>query len=360
MAKKNVLFIVPYPVGMAPSQRFRVEQFFPLLRENAISYDICPFLDVNTWRLLYKNSSSIRKVWGILSGYVNRWLVFFRLHRYSLVFIHREAAPLGPPLFEWLIAKVWRKKMIYDFDDAIWIPNTSAENKPMNALKSFWKVPLICKYATIVFGGNDFLCEFAKESGARRVLYLPTVVDTEGRYGKTKSKKRDSGITIGWTGSHSTLKYLNLIVPVLKRLETEYEFRFVVIADKNPAIPLKNYMFIPWNVSTEIEDLEKMDIGLMPLTNDKWSEGKCGFKLIQYMALGIASVASPVGVNKIIITDGHDGFLCEDPDEWHTALKELILNADLRRSICENGRKRIEQKYSIISQKNVFIDALKS
>ncbi|WP_300598770.1 glycosyltransferase [Niabella sp.] len=345
---------------MAPSQRFRVEQFFPTLNENFISYDIAPFLDEKTWNFLYKKGGAIQKVYGIMAGYIRRWRILFKLHRYSVVFIHREAAPLGPPVFEWLIAKVWKKKMIYDFDDAIWIPNTSAENKKMNVLKSFWKIPKICKYASIVFGGNDFLCAFAKESGAKQVCYLPTVVDTEDRYEKIKSQHADIGITIGWTGSHSTLKYLDLIVPILKRLETEYEFSFVVIADKDPVIPLKNYMFIPWKAPTEIEDLKTIDIGLMPLTNDKWSEGKCGFKLIQYMALGIAAVASPVGVNKTIISNGYNGFLCEDSDEWYIALEKLVKDVSLRRTICENGRKRIEQKYSVISQKRVFIDALKS
>lgn len=353
---KSILFILPYPLGKAPSQRFRVEQFLPLLDENGLKYKLATFMDDDTWGVLYKGGSVFQKVWGILMGFLRRWKhVAIDVHRYETVFVHREAAPLGPPVFEWIIAKLWRKKMIYDFDDAIWIPNTSEQNKLAGAFKSFGKVAQICRWSSVVTAGNDFLASFAKESGAKRVVYLPTVVDTHNRYKPAADKKQNDPPVVGWTGSHSTLKYLDELVPVLQELQQETDLRFLVIADRNPELPLRHFEFIKWNEATEIEDLQKIDIGVMPLTADRWSEGKCGFKLIQYMALGIAAVASPVGVNKEIITDEANGFLCETAAEWKERLKILLTDGPLREKMGISGRDKILSGYSIQSQREKFL-----
>lgn len=353
--KPSILFILPYPIGKAPSQRFRVEQFLPLLEENGINYKLASFMDEPTWNVLYKGGSVLKKGWGIFKGYLKRWKhVLLDVPNYDTIFIHREAAPLGPPLFEWVIAKLWRKKMVYDFDDAIWIPNTSAENKMLGFVKAFWKVPQICRMASIVTAGNDFLASFAKEAGAKNVVYLPTVVDTEQRY-KPSHKRRNRIPVIGWTGSHSTLKYLDDLIPVLQKLEREIEFEFMVIADRNPELPLKNFRFLKWNAVTEIEDLERIDIGVMPLTTDQWSEGKCGFKLIQYMALGIPALASPVGVNTKIVTPDVTGYLCHTEIAWQTSLVALLKDAGLQKTMGRVGRERIVERYSITSQSEKFL-----
>ena len=126
MSTPKVLFLVPYPLGKAPSQRFRVELFEPYLKEAGIHYCIAPFMDAATWQHLYKQGSVFQKAWGIVKGYLKRLkTVLIDVHGYDYVFVHREAAPLGPPIFEWIVAKLWRKKMIFDYDDAIWIANTS-------------------------------------------------------------------------------------------------------------------------------------------------------------------------------------------------------------------------------------------
>lgn len=355
----KILFILPYPAGRAPSQRFRVEQFLPLLDEAGIEYKLAPFMNESTWNVLYKGGSVLQKASGIVKGYLKRWKhILVDIHRYNTIFIHREAAPLGPPVFEWIVAKLWRKKTIYDFDDAIWIPNTSAENKIAGTLKAFWKVGCICKWSAIVTAGNHFLADFAKQSGAKRIEYLPTVVDTDLRYIPKPYSENNNIPVIGWTGSHSTLKYLDEIIPILQELENEIDFKFLVIADKNPRLPLKNFEFIKWREATEIEDLQKIDIGIMPLTADKWSEGKCGFKLIQYMALGLPSVASPVGVNVDIIQDGINGFLCENKFDWKNKLLLLLQDGQLRHRFAGAGITTIRDQYSISSQKQVFLKIL--
>ena len=311
-------------------------------------------MNETTWNVLYKGGSAVQKAGGILKGFRQRWYTVLReAKQYDWIFIHREAAPLGPPLLERYLKNVLNKRIIYDFDDAIWIPNTSAENKLAARLKAFWKVPQICGWAHTVTAGNDYLCAFARNHTRGRVLRIPTVVDTELRYNQLK-EHRPGPVTVGWTGSHSTLKYLDDIMPVLQELQKELDFTFVVIADKKPELPLKNWEFVPWNADTEIVDLLRLDIGVMPLTPDTWSEGKCGFKLIQYLSLGIPAVASPVGVNPVILQEGESGFLASTTAQWAAALESLILDSEKRKAFGLQGRKKMVAEYSIASQRETF------
>lgn len=352
--RTNILFLVPYPERRAPSQRFRVELFEPYLAEAGIPYTISPFLDAPTWDVLYKEGNSGKKIAGILKGYLRRIKnALWDVRKYSHVFIHREAAPLGPPIFEWIIARLWRKKVIYDFDDAIWIPNTSSQNKIASLLKANWKVKHICRWSATVTAGNEYLAAFAAKHN-NNVTLLPTCVDVEQGHSKIKEHRTDS-IIIGWTGSHSTLPFLDALVPVLKELHSEMNFTLLVIADKKPDYDIPALMYIPWREDTEIEDLLHTDIGIMPLTPDAWSEGKCGFKLIQYLALGIPAVASPVGVNRQIIEPGVNGYLAATPAEWKTYLLQLMKDTEVRKKMGAAGRQKMVSAYSTQSMKERFL-----
>lgn len=346
--------MVPYPMKLAPSQRFRVELFLPELDKAGIHYTLQSFIDEKGWVSLYKKGSLLSKLKAVQMGYARRWkAIFFTVAKHDFVFIHREAAPLGPPIFEWIISKVLRKKIIYDYDDAIWIPNTSKENKLIAWFKAFWKVKYICKWAYKVVGGNDYLCKYALQYN-KHVVKIPTCVDTINKHNRLKDQHSEK-VVIGWTGSQSTLKFIDGLMPVLTELKKKYTFEFVVIADKQPALTNFPYRFVQWNESSEVEDLLQLNIGVMPLDNDPWCEGKCGFKLIQYLSLGIPAVASPVGVNKIIIDEEVNGYLCDDKDEWPKALATLIENESLRTQMGENGRKMVIDNYSIQSQVTSFL-----
>ncbi len=354
MSSVKVLFIVPYPARHAPSQRFRVELFEPELQQAGVEYTLAPFMDEHTWHILYKEGSTVQKALGIVKGYLKRLkTVLFDVPKYDYVFVHREAAPLGPPIFEWMIAKLWRKKMIYDYDDAIWIPNTSAENKLAAMLKAVWKVKRICKWSYKVVGGNEYLCNYARQVNDNVVL-IPTCVDMQ-RHHKGEQVHKEGQVTIGWTGSHSTLFYLDDVIDVLQTIEAKHNTKFVVIANKEPKLPLKNFEFVKWNEQTEVADLLRMDIGIMPLKADAWSEGKCGFKLIQYLSLGIPAVANPVGVNKTIIDEGTNGYLCTTKEEWLAALEQLIADHHKRATMGNAGKQKMQEQYSIASQKDSFL-----
>jgi glycosyltransferase involved in cell wall biosynthesis len=352
---KRILFVIPYPLDKAPSQRFRVEQFFPALEEHHISYIVAPFLDDKTWAVLYQQSGLLKKGWGVLKGFLKRFALLFKATKYSHVFVHREASPIGPPVFEFLLAKVLRKKLIYDFDDAIWMVNTVTPSPLVDMIRSVWKIRYICKWSYKVVGGNAYLCNYASKYN-RNVVLIPTSVDTCKKFASVKTHSNEKKLVIGWTGSHTTMTYLDMIYPVIRKLEEKYDFTFLVISNKAPEAELRSLRFLPWKKDTEIEDLSKIDIGIMPMFRDPFSEGKCGFKIIQYLSMGIPALATPVGVNATIIEEDRNGFLCEDEQEWYQKLSLLLEDADMRQRMGMNGRKKIEEQFSIKANTEAFIN----
>jgi glycosyltransferase involved in cell wall biosynthesis len=351
----KILFLVPYPAQEAPSQRFRFEQYFSALEKAGIDWDVQSFLDSQNWQTFYKSGKMFSKGIALLAGFAKRLAAVFRSINYDFVFIHREAAPVGPPIFEWLIAKVMRKKIIYDFDDAIWLTDKVNESGIEKIIRWRNKVGSICKWSYKVSCGNEYLCNYAKQFN-NQVALNPTTIDTVNLHRiNFDTQKSDKLITIGWTGSHSTLKYLDEVIPVIQKLEQKYPLRFLVIANKEPKIELNSLDFIPWTIATEIEDLLQIDIGIMPLPNDEWTKGKCGFKALQYMALEIPAVVSAVGVNTKIIESGVNGFICQFKEEWLSRLELLIQNEELRKRIGKQGRLKVEKDYSVVSNSSTFL-----
>lgn len=349
----KVLFVVPYPVGEAASQRYRVEQWLPVLREQGINYKLAPFWSKTAWAILYKPGYTLQKFTGLLAAMLRRLFLVIQLPSYDYVFIHREATPVGPPWFEWMAAKVFREKIIFDFDDAIWLPNTTESNSAASKYKWHQKVGQICKWSYKISCGNHYLQQYTLKYNSR-AIYLPTVVDTQRRYYQQKEQQTEI-ITIGWIGSHSTLPYLKLIEPVLQQLELKYAFEFIVIADKEPALNLKSLRFILWDKETEVEELLQINIGVMPLPDTAWAKGKCAFKAIQYMALGIPAVVSAVGANTVVVPDSIAGYTCTTEQEWYETLELLLQHAEKRARLGAAGRIWVEQTYSVQARASTFL-----
>ena len=350
----KILFLVPYPVGEAASQRFRFEQYFDLLRQNNLEFDVSPFLDKKSWDILYQRGHFFQKLAGILRGKFRRIRDLFRMGRYDYVFIHREIFPVGPPVFEFIITKILRKKVIFDFDDAIWIPNHSDQNRFMYFLKRFKNATTLIKWSYKISCGNEYLARYSRQFNSN-VVYNPTTIDTVNYHNRVRSND-SSHFVIGWTGSHSTLQYLNELVPVLKNLEEEYSFQLHVISDRSPDFHLNSLVWKKWKKETEIEDLLQFNVGLMPLTADKWSEGKCGFKALQYMALGIPALVSPVGVNTRIVDHGINGYICSSPEEWENTFAHLMTDREHLNKISSATRQKIEKYYSVSSNSENFLN----
>ena len=351
---KQIAFICPYPFNTAPGQRFRFEMYLDQLASNGYTYHLFPFLDEYTNRILFSRGRVLSKVLGVLLGFIKRFFLLFRLYKYAYIYIFREATPIGPPIFEWIIAKVLRKKIIYDYDDAIWLPFKSDTNRLTNHLKFTQKVGSICKWSYKISCGNHYLAAYAQKHNSS-VVFIPTIVDTDNIHNKVKTFDHDH-ITVGWTGSHSTNKYLTIVLTVLKKLQLKYNISIVIISNQDPELEDLEYHYTKWNSKTEVDDLFKIDIGIMPLVDDEWAKGKCGFKAIQYQALGMPAVVSPVGVNTEVVKNGTTGYTPATLEEWYTSLEKLILDPSTCQKMGKEGRKHIVDKYSKKSTLKDFLN----
>jgi glycosyltransferase involved in cell wall biosynthesis len=302
--------------------------------------------------MLYTQGQAWIKAWHFLAGIARRKLLLLKVHQFDLIFLHREALPVGPPILEFCIARIFGKKIIYDFDDAIWLPNTSEQNSIAARLKWHGKVKSICRWSWRISCGNAYLATFAKKWNAD-VIINPTTIDTNYHRPQPKSHTRPA---IGWTGTHSTSKYLSAIEDVLNGLKGIYDFEIIIISNQKPDWAIDDYQFIPWSKSREIEALNRIDIGVMPLANTPWELGKCGFKALQYMAMEIPAVASNVGVNSTIIDQGVSGYLCETKEEWIKYLGQLLESMQLRKRIGQAGRNKVRSHYSVEANTDLFLN----
>lgn len=352
----HILFLVPYPAGKAPSQRFRFEQYLQFLAEAGHTYQLKAFISEATWSILYKPGHTMAKVLGILAGFLRRLWMLFTLPSADFVFIHREVSPIGPPVFEWIIAKIFRKRIVYDFDDAIWLQDPAGERTFISRLKWPQKVGSICRWAYKVSCGNAYLRDYALQFNPRSIIN-PTTLDTDLLHNQVRDQYQSGRPVIGWTGTHSTLRHLDLVWPVLEKLEEEgHDFEFRVISNQPPAYAgLKSLTFSPWRKETEINDLVQFNVGLMPLVDDPWARGKCAFKALQYMSLGMPALVSPVGMNTEVVAEGSNGFVCDSAEEWYVALRGLLLDQGLRARQGLAARRTIVERYSVASNKANFL-----
>ena len=360
MEKKNkeILMIVQYPENVSPGQRFRFELYKDTLIQNGYHVTTKPFLDKKGYEVIHRYGFYLHKFFAILKGFIGRLLLLFQINKFDFIFLQREVAPVGPPVFEWLYARLFHKKIIYDFDDAIWMHAVSDQNKLARNFKNAGKVKSICKWAHKVSGGNEYLCNYARQYNPH-VVYNPTCVDTKKRHNLIANHDVER-ISIAWTGSFSTLKYLTIVETALQQLQKQYDFDIKIICNAKPTLNLKNVKFVEWSEKNEISELASCQIGLMPLSTEEWSEGKCGFKLIQYMALGIPAVSSFVGVNKTILEEGINGYFASSDTDWYNAIEKLIVDANLRKKMGLAGQHKVIAQYSLQSNESNFLNLFSS
>ncbi len=351
----KVFFPAQFPPDTSPSQRFRLEQFEELLEQAGIQVTKQAFIDKKAYSVIYKEGNHIAKLMGVIRGFARRFFSLFTLHQYDLVFIQREAAPLGPPVFEWLYAKVWRKKIIYDFDDAIWIPATSKQNKLAHSIKCFWKIKKIIKWSAVAIGGNDYLCRYALNYNSN-VVNIPTSVSAQKTAPFVKQEKNNE-ITVVWTGSFTTLVHLQQLLPYLLETYKVRPFVLKVICNADPQLNFPSLQYVPWTVDNELIEIASGHIGIMPSEKLVWSEGKCGFKLIQYMSLGVPCIGDHTAANEYILAEG-SGIVIHDKREWVNSLLKLIDDGSYREKLSENGLKRFNELFSVEKNLSKLIDVM--
>ncbi len=351
----KILFWVPYPKEGA-SNRYRVEQYLPYLEKEGIKYAIHSFWDSTSYRILYKKGHFAGKILSFLKGTVSRITDILLSGKYDIVFIHREALPIGGAIFESIL--FWLKKpVIFDFDDAIFLPSSSRYNNFIEKFKNPNKVADIIKRSSYVIAGNIYLSEFANCYN-KNVSVIPTPIDTE-RYTAPESHSDKNVITVGWIGSITTVDFLYQVRDVFYVLTEKFpDVRIKIVGGDFGASGIPNVISKPWSLEEEDQDLRSFDIGIMPMPDNSWTKGKCAFKAILYMSRGIPCVSSPVGVNKEIITDGVNGFLADSSGEWIDKISRLVTDAALRRSIGLAGRKTIEERYSVKVNAPKFIEII--
>jgi glycosyltransferase involved in cell wall biosynthesis len=352
----NVLVFVPYLYDTVPGQRFRIEQWARALGPADARFQFVPFHSERLHRVLHAPGHRAEKAREMLKGIGRRLRFITRLGRdWDVVFLFRELAPVGPPLLERLLVRRGIP-VVYDFDDAIYLPNVSDANRGFERLKWVSKTATVCRLATHVTVGNPHLAEYARRYSAH-VSVIPTTIDTDS-YKPKDGVELQAPPVIGWSGSLSTIKHLRTIEPALRRLRESVDFRLRVVGDRSYRLAGLDVDARGWSAETELDDLRSFDVGLMPLPDDAWSRGKCGLKALQYMAVGVPTIVSPVGVNTEIVQDGRNGFVAGTDDEWVARLRRLLADAALRRRFAEEGRRTVEERYSARSQAPRLLDIL--
>jgi glycosyltransferase involved in cell wall biosynthesis len=289
---------------------------------------------------LYEPGRIPLKMKYFATGYSRRFKELLKAGAYDGAFVYRAAGFFGGAAIARVLAA--RLNYVFDFDDAIHLRPPVSLNDRAALLKSPEKTATICRMARHVTVGNEFLAAFARES-ARAVTVIPTTIDTESY--RVEPRQATKLPVVGWTGSGTTVSYLEAILPSLVRLRREVPFELQIVGAA-VGVPEIETTCRPWREATEVEDIRRFDVGLMPLADDDWCRGKCGLKALQYMALGIPPIVSPVGANAEIVTDGVDGFWARDDDEWIDRTLRLLRDPELRTRMGAAARLTVERRFS--------------
>lgn len=350
----RALFLTRYG-RLGASSRLRTFQYLPVLRERGWICTAQPLFSDRYVQALYQ-SGSLGKF--IITGYYRRIKALFTARQYDLVWIEKELFPFLPAIAERLLRHT-NTVVIVDYDDALFHRYDRHRSTFVRALLGR-KIDAVMRNATVVVAGNRYLKARAEKAGARRVEIVPTVVDRD-RY--SPRPKTAGPIVIGWIGSPATSHYLQMIAKPLAAIQRSRDVRVLLIGSGRIELAGVDIEVLAWKETQEVSMINSLDIGLMPLPDDDWARGKCGYKLIQYMACARPVVASPIGVNTEIVKHGENGFLAEGNGQWEAALTRLIEDDALREDLGAAGRLMIARKYSLQVQAprlaNIFEEAVR-
>lgn len=348
----KILVLTRYDV-LGASSRLRFFQYTEYLQRDGWSVDVCPLFDNDYVENFY--ATGRKKISKIFTCYLRRLFILFKAKHFDLLWIEKELFPMLPATIERFL-NAMRIPYIVDYDDAIFHNYDMSKNRIIKMFLKY-KIDAVMKNASIVMAGNRYLAERAKKAGASIVELIPTVVDSDKYKPRYKPNNR---FTIGWIGSPATEKYLQMIIQVLEDLKKKIDFQFIAVGAKNFNAPGIDYQLHSWSEDSEADEIERFDVGIMPLVDEPWERGKCGYKLIQYMACGKPVIASPVGVNKEIVEPGINGYLAQNSEEWLDSLLKLNNDVKLRAAIGKNNRKKVEETYSITATAPVIERLFKS
>ena len=336
----NVLFVASYP-ELGASSRYRVCQYLPRLAAYGVKSTFLPFVSNTFFADFYRPGRHVAKASYLARASFRRLGDLLKAARHDVVVVQREAALLGPPVFEFLARHIAGCPLVFDVDDAIFIPThktmqRSAHGLVARLLKDPSKAERLARWADEIVVANAFAADWAREFSSR-VTVIPTVVDAE--VFRPRTTARDGVPVIGWVGSHSAAPQLEAVLPALERLGRKHTFVFRAVgAGREISIPGVEVDNRPWRLEREVDDFRTLDIGLCPLFDDVWSRGKPGFKPLIYMACGVPQVSSPIGGVTEFLRPQEHGFFATTVDEWYAALDTLLSSPERRSELGRNAR----------------------
>lgn len=348
-ARKRILVICPYPVGVAAGQRLKFEQYYDDWRDAGYEVTVAPYMDMAMWRVAYVPGRHGAKLLGLLRGHARRMRDMFRVRAHDIVFVHMWVTPFGTSIFE-RVARALAPALVFDVEDNVLLADRGQDgehpNPILRAIKGTGKARYLIRKADHVITSSPFLNDTCLGINNKSACtYVSSSVDT-ARFLPATSYSNDRPVTIGWTGTFSSRPYLDLLRPVFQELAKTDRFRLVVIGNFDYELPGVDLEVVRWTAEAEVADLQTFDIGVYPLPIDDWVLGKSGLKAIQYMAFGLPCVATNVGTTPMLIRHGENGLLVRTLPEWTAALASLIRDPELRRRLGTAARADAEENYS--------------
>jgi len=339
----KVLLLSRYgPLGA--SSRVRFLQYLPYFQSQGMDVTVKPLLSDAYLNALYSGGSRWREV---IKGYLVRIVALFMAWRFDVVIIEKEIFPFMPAFAERFL-RFLRVPFVVDYDDAIF-HRYDCHSNPWVRRFLGQKIDAVMCHSTCVMAGNQYLAARAHKAGAKHVEIIPTVVDAD-RY-HSKNNGENAVLTVGWIGTPQTSKYLKPLLPVFESLRREFPVRFVAVGANSADFEGTPVEAWPWTEDSEVASVQQFDVGIMPLVDSPWERGKCGYKLIQYMACGVPVVASPVGVNCEIVEVGKTGYLASSLEEWQDCLLGFLkATPEERAKMGALGREIVRQQYSTQAQ----------
>ena len=344
-AKENMkILVLSRYTRMGASSRLRLMQYFPDIQKNGLKIELFPFFDDKHLNSQYGIGKTT--LLDIIKYYFQRLKHLQKRPTPDLIWLEYEFLPWTP----WFIEKLFLPRgvpIISDYDDAIFHRYDSHKYKWVRVLLGS-KISKIMNKSNLVIAGNTYLSDYAINNGSKNTKIVPTVVDLDN-YKVASYNKNNDKVRIGWIGTPTTFDlYLKEHLPMLESLVATDKCQIMIMgANKNFSKSDSVIDFIEWSEKTEISFIQSLDIGIMPLNDSPWSRGKCGYKLIQYMACGIPVVASSIGVNSFIVNNNVNGYLVNKKEEWIKVLKILVKDSALRRQMGDEGRKIVELRFSL-------------
>lgn len=351
--KTKIAFFTKYDESGA-SSRYRTYQYLPTLPKN-IKFSVYPLLSKDYINKRFSNSQSLKI---IIKSALRRLIQVIKApHEYDFLIIEYELLPYFPSWLEHYLN--WRKMpYIVDYDDALFHQYDQHRNIFIRTLLKK-KIAKVMYRSEQVIVGNQYLSDYAKKTQAKRISIIPTVINLT-KYSHSRTTQKKKTFTIVWIGSPSTTPYIKEIIPALQILNKKHKFRLRLIGAQEISLPGIDVEYLSWEQEKEVEYISQCHVGIMPLPDTPWTQGKCGFKLIQYMACGLPVIASPVGINTKIVKQNINGFLASTTQEWTNSIEKFLNNKCNIIAMGEIGKKIVEKKYCLQVSKKKYASILKS